>query len=683
MTAICKTINIHGGLSRLLDYGANERKTSLVSNDLQHVLEYAQNPLKTILDLDDGDKSMLVTGVLCSPETAEQDFSFAREKYTELNGPEFTTTATIKDKKTDAYKTVQKQPLTAVHLIQSFAEEDVDPMIVHQIGIELCERMGWQAVVDTHMNTGHYHNHIIINAYLPDGQGKVSMKQSARMRIRQMSDDIQREYGLEITFPEPQLQQQKKYRTLNYREWDMMKKSHSWKDQIRSDMLAARHVSTTKEDFISVMKAYGYSIERQTESSILWWNKTHSKKIWDRTLGEKYRLDRLLENEEFSAPYLTEQVRQEVRNRAKFISVARYSWDGRRRSDLELLIRRAISVIQHISAFYGDASETYEYHAGQKLSFMNEALDTMEAYGIESEDDLKQQLHRIGASLNHAKSEIQSCEASLNYYDALAGAVFEYESAKAVFDSVQYWRNPYDDLFPNEYSPPEVRKNRAGLSPATPKQKRDLYLAMKQHPDYHLLNPEKGYANISSVEAEAVLRFFQGKDIPPDILIPINDPSSASWESPADEPKPPPSDRHNRMQTASFQRKIRTETPGKQHILIRLRNRHNTLLSLGYDPASIDDVKQEISAFYARLDDLKKVRLDYSAKYKELIRLRQMTHNAKSEPYLYGQALSKTHPAPENSPTPAKEKVPDKAPPQKNLQLHISKDISPDGEIPL
>ena len=91
----------------------------------------------------------------------------------------------------------------------------------------------------------------------------------------------------------------------------------------------------------------------------------------------------------------------------------------------------------------------------------------------------------------------------------------------------------------------------------------------------------------------------------------------------------------------------------------------------------------EKKPFYARLDDLKKVRLDYSAKYKELIRLRQMTHNAKSEPYLYGQALSKTHPAPENSPTPAKEKVPDKAPPQKNLQLHISKDISPDGEIPL
>ena len=707
MTAICKTIDIHGGLSRLLDYGANELKTSLTNFDLQNVLDYAKNPLKTVLELDDGDKSMLVTGVLCTPETAELEFSFAREKYEQRNGREFTTSATIKDRESGNTKTVRKQPLTAVHLIQSFAEDDLDPLVVHQIGIDLCERMGWQAVVDTHMNTGHYHNHIIINAYRPDGGGKVCMNRDARIQIRQMSDDIQRESGLEVAFLDPELQQQKKNRTLNYREWNMKRKNLSWKDQIRSDMLAARHVSQTREDFVAVMLAYGYSIERQTDDSILWWNKTHTKKIWDHTLGDEYRLDHMMENEDCGNAFLTEQEMQDVRKHTRFISVARYSWDGRRRSDLELLIRKAISVVQHVSAFYHEAAGTYHYHADQKLAFMNEALDTISAFGIESEDDLKQKLNETGASLNHIKSEIRSCEASQNYYDELSAVVSEYESAKADFDSVKFWHNTHDDLLPNACPPSLVQINRAALAPATPNQRRDLYLAMRKRPDYRLLEPQKGYANISSPDAEAILRFFRGKGDPPDILVPITDPSLLPRETPPGKPNPPPFDQINKAQDKAFLDSIKSETPGKQRILIQLRNRHNALLSLGYQPEYINKIKQEIRSFYASLDDLKRERLEYSSNYKALIRLRQMTHNAESEPYLYGQALTKDqripekdyrpdpgrmpekdhHPDPGRMPDknhyPDSGRMPDKAPPPIRPQLDTAKVISPDDEIPL
>ena len=145
MTAICKTIDIHGGLSHLLDYGADENKTSLKNNDLQNALDYARNPLKTILDLDDGDKSMLVTGILCAPETAEEEFSLLREKYRENNGNEFSAPFVYKDRKTGVFIPesnnmvclyFSKEDSTAKRLKDNFTHYEADTFNIHTIDIE-------------------------------------------------------------------------------------------------------------------------------------------------------------------------------------------------------------------------------------------------------------------------------------------------------------------------------------------------------------------------------------------------------------------------------------------------------------------------------------------------------------------------------------------------------------------
>ena len=53
MTAICKTILIHGtNLQNILDYGSNQEKTSVTYNGLEDVLEYGSNPLKTLANLE-------------------------------------------------------------------------------------------------------------------------------------------------------------------------------------------------------------------------------------------------------------------------------------------------------------------------------------------------------------------------------------------------------------------------------------------------------------------------------------------------------------------------------------------------------------------------------------------------------------------------------------------------------
>ena len=50
------------------------------------------------------------------------------------------------------------------HLIQSFAEGEVTPELAHLIGLELAEELlkgRFEAVITTHLNTSHYHNHVI------------------------------------------------------------------------------------------------------------------------------------------------------------------------------------------------------------------------------------------------------------------------------------------------------------------------------------------------------------------------------------------------------------------------------------------------------------------------------------------------------------------------------------------
>ena len=60
------------------------------------------------------------------------------------------------------------------HLVQSFAKGEVTPELAHQIGMELAERLlqgKYEAVITTHLNTEHYHNHIVFNSVsMEDGK---------------------------------------------------------------------------------------------------------------------------------------------------------------------------------------------------------------------------------------------------------------------------------------------------------------------------------------------------------------------------------------------------------------------------------------------------------------------------------------------------------------------------------
>lgn len=88
------------------------------------------------------------------------------------------------------------------HLVQSFAEGEVTPELAHLIGQELADRLlkgQYEVVITTHLNTRHYHNHIVWNSVsMADGRKYHSNAKSYYTEIRKISDELCRKYGLSI-----------------------------------------------------------------------------------------------------------------------------------------------------------------------------------------------------------------------------------------------------------------------------------------------------------------------------------------------------------------------------------------------------------------------------------------------------------------------------------------------------
>lgn len=99
----------------------------------------------------------------------------------------------------------RKGGLLAYHIIQSFSPSDpVDPETVHDLGIELMERIapGRRWLVCTHTDREHIHNHILMVPVDPATGRHDRMPRDFIDRWRRASDELCRERGLSV-LPDP------------------------------------------------------------------------------------------------------------------------------------------------------------------------------------------------------------------------------------------------------------------------------------------------------------------------------------------------------------------------------------------------------------------------------------------------------------------------------------------------
>ena len=142
------------------------------------------------------------------------------------------------------------------HLVQSFAEGEVSPELAHLIGVELAERLlrgQFEVVITTHLNTSHFHNHLVWNSVsMEDGHKYHSNEQSYYMEVRKISDELCRKYGLSVI----QTNQEK---GIHYAQWKAEKEGKpTWRTAIRSDIREAVKASYSWTQFVKEMETRGY-----------------------------------------------------------------------------------------------------------------------------------------------------------------------------------------------------------------------------------------------------------------------------------------------------------------------------------------------------------------------------------------------------------------------------------------
>lgn len=279
---------IKGRVDKVINYARNPEKTHDKErlselHEIEGVVEYAADEMKT-------EKRAYVTCLhLHSEETAAQEFMETKRLMHNEGGR------------------------SCYHGYQSFKADEVDADTAHSIGVALARELWgdrFQVVIATHCNTGHYHNHFVINS-VSDVDGKKFYNSPADYRrMREVSDRLCREAKISvIEYPAD--------RRTNYGEWLAEKNGKpTMRSRIREDIDRAILASTTEREFQRVMKEMGYEVITKTPKGS---PRVHPiVRIVDG--GKNFRLDKLGEYYELDS--IKQRIQNNYRRKMPFPKVA-------------------------------------------------------------------------------------------------------------------------------------------------------------------------------------------------------------------------------------------------------------------------------------------------------------------------------------------------------------------------
>ena len=182
-----------------------------------------------------------------------------------------------------------KGTVKAIHYVMSFAdEENVTPELAHKIAKAFVRKNfgdDVQAVIATHVDASHVHNHVIINSYSLSGKKYYSNRSSLR-QARETTNGVCRAFGVK-----PALNFENKGRSVSYYEWEQNKKGTSWKEQIRQTIDELIPSVNSLDELLRALEERGYEIKRGKYISVK--APGQQRFIRTKTLGEEYTEDSL------------------------------------------------------------------------------------------------------------------------------------------------------------------------------------------------------------------------------------------------------------------------------------------------------------------------------------------------------------------------------------------------------
>ena len=542
--AIIKTIPIHDkrGIKNAINYVADEEKTTVKSNDVTAALDYAENMTKTIFELD-GDKDILVSGYNCDRESAPDEFVELKKNYEELlRSRGIDPASRIYGKKAGKGihegELVDKEAREAYHIIMSFPHrDDLSPKMVHRIGLEFCERAfpDTKAVVSTHMNTDNLHNHIVRSAYNMSSATKYRDTLENLESLREINDELSLKYGLEI------LLDRNTSDRCGYSWYETMEreKGNSWKEQLKSDIKKSIELAHSWEEYKNIMTQSGYGITEKGKTVVYYFFNDENKRVRENKLGTDNTRDhiRKLFGEEpvINVPhtknsnkklaltardYYIGQDSAAVPKKKLNLYISRYTMQGRRRSDLELIFLAAIKLINYFRDSNLDTKKAQAFPENpvyqpyyMKLKTMQESLNMTYGLGIRDAEHLKELKRRAGAKMSAKEAELRSLEANLRKSNELSDKVKDLIMIKDMIEN----RGLSDvDIKVLSYPDEVKRANYAKFNPMTSLQRKELYTKLSES-DYRVTVK---YDLISYKEGQAIIDFLNGKsEEKPELLV--------------------------------------------------------------------------------------------------------------------------------------------------------------------
>jgi hypothetical protein len=256
------TANQAQGLSDVIDYAAQTRKTQITDENAEILRHY-------------------VTGINCLPETARDEMMAAKKHFGKEEG------------------------VVAYHGIQSFSPEDLQaaggkltPDIAHEIGVKLARRLWgdkYQVVVATHLDkTNHLHSHFVVNTVSWTNGIRYHRSETDYYRMQTESDKLCREYGLSV------IDDPKRGKSKHYGEWKAEKDGKpTYRSIIKDEIDRAILESMTEWQLWDGLYKKGWRVKFGKDVTLRPPGKDRGLKLC-RNFGEDYSIesirDRILAN---------------------------------------------------------------------------------------------------------------------------------------------------------------------------------------------------------------------------------------------------------------------------------------------------------------------------------------------------------------------------------------------------
>ena len=264
---VTKILSIKHQLSARLNYVTNSKKTHLATD-----ITYITNPEKT-------EQSFFVSAINClTPESVYDEMMNTKIRFGKTDG------------------------VQGFHIIQSFAPGEVTPEQAHSIGLEFCKRLlgdRFEAVIGTHLDKAHLHNHIIVNSVsLIDGRKYHSSYQHYFQEIRRISDELCAEHHLKVIDP--------KGKGEHYAVWKAQQEGKpTLSRMLRDEIDLVIRDSFTFPDFLNLLEKKGYAVSRNPNRKYL--------TVRPPGATRNFRLDRLGEG------YTVEDIKRRIQEQQRAI----------------------------------------------------------------------------------------------------------------------------------------------------------------------------------------------------------------------------------------------------------------------------------------------------------------------------------------------------------------------------